>query len=89
MPLWTDSKYDADIYDAVETWTLSVQDYTQSIGKGHSFEFVNYARPFQDPMAGYGGENLEFLRAVSRKYDPRGIFQDAVPGGYKLWHKKR
>ncbi|KAI1761292.1 FAD-binding domain-containing protein [Hypoxylon sp. FL1150] len=25
------------------------------------------------------------LQAVSRKYDPEGLFQKAVPGGFKLW----
>lgn len=84
MPLWNDAQYDERIYEAAESWVSSVQNYTQSLGKGHSFEFVNYAAPFQNAMAGYGEENLQFLREVSRKYDPDQVFQTAVPGGYKL-----
>lgn len=84
MPLWLDAKYDAEVHAASEKWYKAIKEYTTSVGKGHSFEFANYAAWFQDPMASYGAENLEFLREVSRKYDPSGLFQKAVRGGYKL-----
>ncbi|KAH6686329.1 hypothetical protein F5X68DRAFT_276370 [Plectosphaerella plurivora] len=84
MPLWLDAKYDDDVHAASEKWYKAIKEYTASVGKGHSFEFANYAAWFQDPMASYGAENLEFLREVSQKYDPSGLFQKAVKGGYKL-----
>jgi len=46
--------------------------------------YTNYAADFQDPMTGYGLRSLAFMREVSRKYDPQGIFQKQVPGGFKL-----
>lgn len=49
------------------------------------FQYLNYAAPFQTPLESYGEENLRFLRAVSEKYDPKGVFQKRVPGGFKLW----
>ncbi|KAM0332156.1 hypothetical protein ACHAQA_002430 [Verticillium albo-atrum] len=85
MPLWSDAKYDDEVHAASEKWYRSIKQYTQSIGKDHPFEFANYAAWYQDPMASYGAENLEFLRTVSRKYDPSSLFQKAVKGGYKLW----
>lgn len=84
MPLWQDAAYDKDVHQAAEAWYNAVREYTAKQGKAHRFEFANYAAWFQDPMAGYGPENLEFLREVSRKYDPRRLFQKAVKGGYKL-----
>lgn len=84
MPLWVDPLYDDDVYQAAEIWLKSIQEYTNSLGKGHPLEFVNYAAPFQNPMASYGEKNQQFMKAVSRKYDPDGIFQKIVPGGYKL-----
>lgn len=45
---------------------------------------MNYAYPTQDVIGSYGAENVEFLRRVSRKYDPAQVFQRLVPGGYKL-----
>jgi hypothetical protein len=35
-------------------------------------------------IEGYGAANVAFLRDVSRKYDPLGVFQKLVPGGFKL-----
>ena len=47
--------------------------------------YLNYAADFQDPITGYGPENKVKLQAVSRKYDPEGLFQKMVPGGFKLF----
>ena len=46
--------------------------------------YLNYASQWQDPISGYGQEEVAFMQSVSREYDPRGIFQKAVPGGFKL-----
>lgn len=83
MPLWDDAAYNDDVRMASEKWYHDVQEYTNSLGKGHPFEFANYAASYQSPMASYGAENLEFMKEVSEKYDPTGLFQRAV-GGYKL-----
>jgi hypothetical protein len=49
------------------------------------FEYLNYAFPGQDPIGSYGEENGAALRAVSKKYDPEGLFQTSCPGGFKLF----
>lgn len=48
------------------------------------WRYLNYAAQDQDPLGSYGEENLARLRAVSGKFDPRGMFQRNVPGGFKL-----
>ncbi|PQE11747.1 Bifunctional solanapyrone synthase protein [Rutstroemia sp. NJR-2017a WRK4] len=47
--------------------------------------FMNYASGFQDPIGSYGAENKKKMQDVSRKYDPAGLFQKGVPGGFKLF----
>ncbi|KXJ86006.1 hypothetical protein Micbo1qcDRAFT_209385 [Microdochium bolleyi] len=84
MPLWSDAAYDEQVYATAQNWHAKVQAYTNTRGKGHRFEFSTYAAKFQHVMASYGSESLEFLRAVSRKYDPKQIFQRSLKGGYKL-----
>lgn len=54
------------------------------LGLLHEFQYINYADPSQDPIGSYGVENVEFLINVSRAYDPRGVWQRQVPGGFKL-----
>jgi len=56
----------------------------EEMGLLHKFQYINYADPSQKPIASYGVENVEFLRQVSRKYDPEGVWQRQVPGGFKL-----
>ncbi|CAO1598652.1 hypothetical protein XANCAGTX0491_002410 [Xanthoria calcicola] len=51
----------------------------------HPYKYLNYADGSQDVIGGYGPEVKKRLRDVSRKYDPRGVFQRQVPGGFKLW----
>ena len=46
---------------------------------------LNHANKDQDPIAGYGPIVQVRLQAVSKKYDPFGVFQTAVPGGFKLF----
>ncbi|CZT16357.1 related to 6-hydroxy-d-nicotine oxidase [Ramularia collo-cygni] len=83
-PHWKDADYDGEIYEAAQVWLAAVQDYTNALGMSHPFVFLNNAAPFQDPLGSYGAENLQFMRDVSKKYDPDQIFQTLVPGGFKL-----
>ncbi|KAI1360158.1 hypothetical protein F5Y08DRAFT_343948 [Xylaria arbuscula] len=54
--------------------------------KGQLVPYIywNYAFSDQDPLSSYGEENVEKLRNASKKYDPKGMFQTACPGGFKL-----
>jgi len=50
----------------------------------HPYRYLNYCAEWQTPFEGYGEENWRFLRQVSRKYDPEGLFQTGCVGGFKL-----
>lgn len=49
------------------------------------FQYLNYADIYQDPIGGYGDEVKARLQDVSRRYDPDGVFQKQVPGGFKVF----
>ncbi|KAF2278012.1 oxidoreductase FAD-binding protein [Westerdykella ornata] len=66
---------------ALET---DINNLARSKGILNEFIYLNYASAWQDPIRAYGDANVGFLRGVSRKYDPNGLFQRAVPGGFKL-----
>ena len=61
-----------------------VNAYTKSVGQFQRSVYIGYAYPTQPVLEGYGRENVELLREVSRIYDPEGVFQRLVPGGFKL-----
>ncbi|RDI80476.1 hypothetical protein Vi05172_g9594 [Venturia inaequalis] len=77
-----DSNDDLVVVLATTTWTSSGSD--ELVNKVME-EFIDEAQKMaKDPMRGYGQRSLEFLREVSRKYDPGQVFQKQVPGGFKL-----
>lgn len=63
-------------------------DDAEAIAKKHSkyspFVYLNYAGPKQKPLCGYGADNVAFIKKVAKKYDPQGVFQKLMPGGFKI-----
>lgn len=49
------------------------------------FTYLNYADISQGVHKSWGAVNVAEMQAVSKKYDPKGIFQHTVPGGYKVF----
>lgn len=56
----------------------------RALGALDPFLYVHYAAAWQDPFMGYGEASLEKLRRVRQKYDPKRVFTDLVPGGFKI-----
>jgi hypothetical protein len=61
-----------------------MQEFAASKNGLVDWQFLNYADAYQDPLASYGSENVEKIRATARKFDPQGIFQSKAPGGFKI-----
>ena len=57
------------------------------MGLQRQWIYLNYANDDQDPIGSYGSANVAKLQAASKKYDPTGLFQTNVPGGFKLFKK--
>jgi hypothetical protein len=75
---------DANVYGAVDRLIKGGQERADQLGVGHNFVYLNYARASQDPIASYGPVSVQRLRDASAKYDPNGVFQKLVPGGFKI-----
>ncbi|KAI5918896.1 FAD-binding domain-containing protein [Camillea tinctor] len=65
-------------------WKDELEQYTKDAGTYVPYRYMNYADASQDVVASYGEENVLKMWAVSSKYDPSGVFQTRVPGGFKL-----
>ncbi|KAI0154888.1 FAD-binding domain-containing protein [Xylariaceae sp. FL1272] len=62
----------------------AMDDVAAKAGGLHRFKYMNYADPNQKVFESYGEANAKFLKDISRKYDPKQVFQKQVPGGFKL-----
>ncbi|KAF9884381.1 hypothetical protein FE257_001837 [Aspergillus nanangensis] len=60
------------------------ESYAEAAGGLAKFQYANYAHHAQDPLGSVGTENIRFMKGVARQFDPQGVFQRRVPGGFKL-----
>lgn len=49
----------------------------------NQFVDMNHAGASQDPIANYGRQNQLFIEQTAKEYDPQGVFQQLMPGGFK------
>ena len=81
---WQRAEDDA-LFDRVgNDMVKELSAFAESVGGANEYVYLPYAYYTQNPLATYGKENLKKLRKVAKKYDPRGVFQKLVPGGFKL-----
>lgn len=69
---------------ALKAMFSEIESYATSLEKNVDFLYLNYCGDSQDPLPTYGEENLRKMREASAKYDPTGVFQQRVPGGFKI-----
>lgn len=68
----------------VQTWYDEFRAFAESVDRDSDWVYLNYAYASQDPISGYGKTNVDKIRAAAAKYDPTGVFQTRVPGGFKI-----
>ncbi|RWA09907.1 hypothetical protein EKO27_g5217 [Xylaria grammica] len=65
-------------------WLNSVDEFARKEDLSLDWRYLNYANGDQDPIASYGREAVEQMRAVAAKYDPEGVFQELRMSGFKI-----
>ncbi|KAI4592692.1 hypothetical protein KJ359_010594 [Pestalotiopsis sp. 9143b] len=83
-PIWTLAKDDDRIFKTVGALVDDLRSIASEKGLLHRYIFTNYGFQADDIVSGYGEESVSKLRETSKKYDPEGMFQKGVPGGFKL-----
>ncbi|KAJ8131960.1 hypothetical protein O1611_g1667 [Lasiodiplodia mahajangana] len=65
-------------------WKGDLERYMVETDTYLPYRYLNYADGSQNVVASYGMENALQMLAVSHMYDPGGVFQRRVPGGFKI-----
>jgi hypothetical protein len=81
---WQGAEQDALFQQAGADLVDRIRAYAVSIGADNPYLYLDYADITQDPLASYGAENVKKMKAAAKKYDPEGVFQNLVPGGFKI-----
>ncbi|KAJ8069919.1 hypothetical protein OCU04_000327 [Sclerotinia nivalis] len=79
-----DASDDVCMDRAAKRFIEKVDDSSKNAGLFNRYKYINYSAGYQDPISGYGDEMKSSLQAVRKKYDPEGVFQTVVPGGFKI-----
>ena len=82
---WDDAEDDDRIVGGTKKFIAQTDQVAESMGLSNPYIYLNYAAVWQDPIDGYGVMVKSELQEVSEKYDPTGVFQKQVPGGFKLF----
>jgi hypothetical protein len=81
--MWTDPADNSRIYSFSNTLYERIQAEAVKRGLANDYIYMNYASPWQDPIASYGA-NKQKLKQVASVYDPTAVFQKLQPGYFKL-----
>jgi len=81
---WNLESDDAKIGIVLTETLLEIETYTKSKRLYDPFLFVNDAYLSQNPLRSYGAQNFRKLQQVGNAYDPHKMFQQQMPGGFKL-----
>ncbi|KAL6234349.1 hypothetical protein BDW75DRAFT_168325 [Aspergillus navahoensis] len=82
---WTDSQYDEIVMQWVEETTDAINAATKKAGLYDPFNYIGDSAGFQTIFPGYGAENHRRLMQIAKKYDPHAVFQNLMPGGFKVY----
>ena len=82
---WDNASDDALVTEKAQELSTRSEAAAVAMGVQEKYLYLNYAAEWQDPIAGYGADVVARLQATSKKYDPKGVFQKQVPGGFKLF----
>ncbi|KAI2618909.1 hypothetical protein GGR54DRAFT_630972 [Hypoxylon sp. NC1633] len=85
LAYWVNASDDETILGTFKNILGKIEEEATARGKAIPFKFMNYSLNYQDVIGSYGADNKARLQAASKKYDPEGIFQKGVPGGWKLF----
>lgn len=87
LATWANQQDDSTIEKAGLEFIEQVDALAKDRDLGVPFKLLSYAYPGQNVIESYGPASVDKLNAVSAKYDPDGLFQKGVPGGFKLVSK--
>ena len=82
---WAQPGDDQYINNMAKTLISRIEQATKAAHLFNRYKYLNYAANFQDPIGSYGVVSKINLQQISKKYDPNGVFQISVPGGFKLF----
>ncbi|KAK7183097.1 hypothetical protein DPSP01_005958 [Paraphaeosphaeria sporulosa] len=84
MYQYDEGRMEVALQREINRLTKEVEDIAREERALSQFIYLNYAGSDQKVLEGYGKKSVEKLKRVAAEYDPDGVFQKQVRGGFKL-----
>lgn len=81
---YDDASLDVDAHEKLAKYSQELEKFAKERKADVPWRYINYSDKTQNPLRSYGPKNLEFMKQVSRKYDPQQVFQKQQPGSHKI-----
>jgi hypothetical protein len=81
---WTSSADDARIKAFATQVTGVIEGKLKAAGQQATYHYMNDAGLGQQIFQNYGPGNLAKLKTIRAKYDPRKVYTNLMPGGWKV-----
>ncbi|KAI0143458.1 putative oxidoreductase [Xylariaceae sp. FL1272] len=81
---WQNEEDDNRINQQTQSLLRHIQEEAHRLNAYDPFIYLNYAAPWQDPIASYGKASVQKLQRVKARVDPHEVFTRNVPGGFKI-----
>lgn len=81
---WASAADDGLVKRTMLALLADINTVARELGVWDPYLFANYAYKDQDVMGSYGAESVKKLWQVRQEVDPKGVFTNLVPGGYKI-----
>lgn len=81
---WTNPSDDAKIMAFATQVTSVIEQKLKAAGQQATYHYMNDAGLGQQIFQNYGSGNLAKLQAIRAKYDPKKIYTNLMPGGWKV-----
>lgn len=81
---YEDPAHDEITHQKLQKAYKELESFARHRGADVAFRYINYADKTQNPLKSYGQANLDFMKKVAAKYDPKLVFQTQMPGSFKV-----
>ena len=85
LSYWKEQSDDERVTAFMKKALKRIEQNAEARGQLIPFIYWNYAFSDQEALRSYGEEGVSKLQEASKKYDAKGMFQTACPGGFKLF----
>ncbi|KAL4989543.1 hypothetical protein BDW68DRAFT_186378 [Aspergillus falconensis] len=73
------------VRDAIKKIVDVAESTARKEGVWLRYKYINYAARDQAALGSYGVKNVERLKVIARRYDPKSVFQELQGGGVAAW----